>query len=470
MNNTNNEFKNNNRKSRKRSTKKAVIIVIAVLLALIAGFVFAINNEFNKRVHKDFETVDESGKDTTKWKESDTLNVLILGLEDVRTDMMMVVSYNPKRNDLNIISIPRDTYVEDNSKYGALHKINSLYGASDLKDGPQRVAKEVSKILGIPINQYVLLDYDGVRNIVDAVGGVDIDIPFNMYYDDPSAKPPLHVYFQKGPTTIMGDQAVEYLRWRKNSDGTKAEEGDVGRIRRQQEFVLKAIEKSLNPSKIQPVVNAIFDNVETSLNLKDIILLAKNAASMKKEDMHAYQAIGLGFYDLGYELWFFDNDVQKNHALMDKILNGEEVEDDDLKPSKSFTQRVLEKDGSSVLWNRPSKSGNISPSYEDVNPIGPSIEPSEEDNLGDVLFENGKDENQNTSENEVNNESQEGSAETTSGESGGEENLIDNNSENQDSPTDTSQGSQVSEPDVQEPAPSQPPQTENPPAEESPIF
>lgn len=366
-----NENKNPARRSRRRARtsnrRRILLFTILILLALIGTAVFALNNEFNKKVKTDFKTVDESGKGKSYWKDSDSINVMVLGLEDVRTDMIMVASYNPKRNDLAIISVPRDSHVENDYSDPALHKINSLFAYPKLKGGPERLAAEVSKILGIPINQYVMIDYDGVRNIVDAVGGVEVNIPFKMSYDDPTAKPPLHIHFDKGPTTVMGDQAVEYLRWRKNNYGYRGEEGDIGRVRRQQEFVVKAIQKCLNPSKMLKVVEVAFKNVKTSLKLSDIIDLAKNAAVMDKSNIKTYQTVGRAY--LG-ALWYYENENEVNHRLMEKIIRGETIKEDDLKPSETFIAMVSAKDYS-MGGNGGGYTGSGSvPKVHEENPIG----------------------------------------------------------------------------------------------------
>lgn len=462
------EQKNNNRKKISKG-KKVLVIVILILLALIVGTVFAINYEFNKRVHRDFKTINESGKNDEKWVDSKSINILILGLEDVRTDTIMVASYNPKRNDLNIISIPRDSYIENNYRGGAMHKINSLYGITPIKEGPERVAKEVSRILGAPINYYVLVDYDAVRNIVDAVGGVEVNIPFNMYYDDPTSKPPLHVHFQKGPTTIMGNQAVEYLRWRKNSDGSRGEEGDVGRIKRQQDFVIKAIKKSLDPSKIHSVAQAFFDNVETSFKLSEILSLAKTASSMDKNNISAYQAIGIPYVGGVEYLWYYGNDIDKNHKLMDKILDGEKIEKEDLEPSKAFIQSILNKDKSSQLWNNSNK--NIKNPKINENPVGNidiDKDAKHENEVGSVIFGEDDNESQNFENEDI---PKDNDVENTDASENPEyqpsDGKIDNNI---DPPADNNQSSN-SEPIIDKPTdtPSET-NTNTQPEEESPIF
>lgn len=382
----NNSSKTKNSK-REKSIIRIIIAVIGILLLLIAGFAYALNRYFNSNVKEDFETVDESGQLPDKWKDNESLNVLVVGLEETRTDMIMVVSYNPKRNDLSMISVPRDTYVENEYSDPTFHKINSVYAIPKLEGGIERLASQVSKKIGVPINHYVILDYKGVRNIVNAVGGVDVEIEQNMYYKDPSAKPPLNIYFEKGPTTIMGDEAIEYLRWRKNSDGTGANGGDIARVQRQQDFIVRALEKALHPDKIVNVVNAIFKNVKTSLSLKDVLVLAKNAVSMEREDIKTYQAVGYATQFNG--LWYYLSDDEKNYQLMEKIMNGIFISEEDLKPSDSFMAKAMELDKSSYTKRNSIKTRYYDYEKEEENPVGETIvvDVSDKNTEESVIFE-----------------------------------------------------------------------------------
>jgi anionic cell wall polymer biosynthesis LytR-Cps2A-Psr (LCP) family protein len=110
------------------------------------------------------------------------VNVLLLGLEHERSDTIMVATYDTKTKTVDVISIPRDTYVDrDGFANSANNKINSVYTVK----GIEGLEEMIQSITGIKVDKYVTIDYDGVRAAVDAVGGVEVDVPFHMRYTDP---------------------------------------------------------------------------------------------------------------------------------------------------------------------------------------------------------------------------------------------------------------------------------------------
>ena len=233
--------------------KKIILAVLIFLFSLVAIVAYAFNKYYKSNVLKnDFKTVIADSVDEDV-KNTDRINVLVLGMEHTRTDMIMVASFDPVAKTLNAISIPRDTFVQraeysNNYPDNTLKKINAVYEIPD--ESVERLANTVSDILGVPIHDYVMVDYKAVGDVTDAVGGVDVAIPFNMNYDDPWSDPPLHVHFTKGTTHLNGNNAIEFLRWRHNNDGSYGNEGDIGRVKRQQEFMKKILDKALNPTSL----------------------------------------------------------------------------------------------------------------------------------------------------------------------------------------------------------------------------
>jgi anionic cell wall polymer biosynthesis LytR-Cps2A-Psr (LCP) family protein len=108
---------------------------------------------------------------------SNRVNVLLVGLEGTRTDTIMLASFDRKTKEADIISIPRDTYYlrEGYGKYSDMQKINAVFGSE--KDGHKALMKAVEDITGIPVDKYVTVEYDGVRAAVDAIGGVNFNVP-----------------------------------------------------------------------------------------------------------------------------------------------------------------------------------------------------------------------------------------------------------------------------------------------------
>ena len=281
--------------------KKKIIVTVSVLLALLV----LASAFYDTRV-----------------------NVLVMGVEGTRTDTMLFVSVSTKTNRVDVISIPRDTYypTEGKNKLGQ-KKLNAVYGFKEI-GGPEGVASAVSNILGVRIDHTVVVDYDAVKNVVDALGGVEVDVPFDMKYDDPYATPPLHIDFKAGVQTITGDNAIGYLRFRKSNDG-KIREGDVQRIVRQQDFIIAAAKKAMS-FKLPFVVTTAVNSVETDLSIPNSLFLALNAIGVNSDTIHTYtlpvKTIGTGSDGLSY----FYHDPSETTILMQTIyadgLYGDEAE------------------------------------------------------------------------------------------------------------------------------------------------
>ena len=346
-----------------RNKKKIILSIIAFLFVLCGVVAFAVYSAYKSNVYNsNFKTIVAEGvKEDPQNKER--LNVLVLGMEHTRTDTIMVATFDPVSKTLNIISIPRDTYVDrseypDYYPYNTYKKINALYELPTTEGGVERLASKVSEILGIPIHDYIMVSYDAVADITDAVGGVDVEIKHPMYYDDPWSDPPLHVNFSVGTAHLDGKNAIEYLRWRHNNDGSYGNEGDEGRVKRQQGFLKKVLEKALNPTVFPKLVEATFKNVKTSLELGKAMSLASDVTSMPKENIRFYQEVGTPAYFNG--LWYYLLDANKITALMSKIMNNETITDEDINPSQEFENSALAK-GNSENYN----SGNSS--YKEYN-------------------------------------------------------------------------------------------------------
>jgi LCP family protein required for cell wall assembly len=243
----------------------------------------------NDNKDKDDEEGDDSEFSTPLEKaihESNRINVLLVGLEGTRSDTIMLASYDRKTKEANIISIPRDTYYprEGYYKYSDVQKINAIYGME--KDGIHALVRAVEDLTGMPIDNYATIDYQGVRAAVDAIGGVEVDVPFHMRYTDPYDKPPLDINIPAGRQIIYGDKAMELLRFRKtNYEGYSGyPNGDLGRIEMQQKFVKSAIKKALS-LKLPSVISAIYPYVKTDLTLTDLLGLGKDAIGFSMDNI-----------------------------------------------------------------------------------------------------------------------------------------------------------------------------------------
>lgn len=280
--------KRNNRKKleaikrkKRRIRKRRIRIIVSLLVFILFSMFLYMNSFFNKL------NTNTLGNANPPTDSTDPINILVLGMDmgDLeyaenpsirRTDTIMVVNYNPNTKKVNLVSVPRDTLIEvdaylETGEYQRYWKINSAY----VLGGEEEVITHVESLLDIDINYIVEIDYEAFRSVVDAVGGVEMYIEQDMYYDDDLQD--LHINFTAGETVLLdGEKAEEFIRWRKNNDGTGLLNADLDRITNQQLFIKKLLGKVLSPSgifKIPNILEAISENVDTNMASKDIMSL-----------------------------------------------------------------------------------------------------------------------------------------------------------------------------------------------------
>ncbi|MDR1247379.1 MAG: LCP family protein [Clostridiales Family XIII bacterium] len=213
------------------------------------------------------------------FKDKKRVNCLLLGVNQGLSDVIMLVSFDIDARHLDIISIPRDTYYHrPGYNEAAENKINAAY-----RKDPLNSARAVSEILlGMPINYYAVIEYDGVKEIVDAIGGVPVDIPQNLDYEDPRDKPPLSIHLKQGLQTLNGENAVKFLRFRKGYA-----DADLGRIRAQQAFMQSAFRQALK-SDMSKLAATVRENVTSDMPMSKMIYLARKALGMSEERISTY--------------------------------------------------------------------------------------------------------------------------------------------------------------------------------------
>lgn len=212
------------------------------------------------------------------------VNVMVIGVAKGLADTMMLASFNQKTKDLQIFSIPRDTYYYREGHNGtAQRKINASYGSGKADE----VVKSVEGLTGVKIHYYVQIDYDAVENIVDALGGLPVKVPINMNYDDPADD--LHIHFEEGQVIEDGKDIVRILRWRKNNKGGGYKEGgDLGRIRIQQEVVKLGIQKVLKGNLVlnfMKLQGPIKEYVKTNMTPEQMMAYITKARTVKTENI-----------------------------------------------------------------------------------------------------------------------------------------------------------------------------------------
>lgn len=247
-----------------------------------------------------------------KQKNKDEILFLMMGVDakDVkkskgtRTDTMMLVKVNFDTGDINLLSIPRDTRVLVKDKED---KINHAHAFG----GPSLTMKTVRDFLNLDVDYYVKVDYKLVMAVVEAIDGIKIDVPRNMNYNDPKSDPPLNINLKKGFQTLNGQQAHDFLRWRKNNDGTGYPEGDIGRIKAQQMFLKELIKQTLklkNATKLIEFIEIYYDYVETNVPLSVMVKGATSAKKINMENMKTSTIPGVDQKIGGVDYWIYDRE------------------------------------------------------------------------------------------------------------------------------------------------------------------
>lgn len=284
MNNKRQE-KRNNRNRRKTKAKKSTgkKILIGILIVLLLGIAW-----FTYRTYKNgwglsgmLATV--VGHDENTKKNLSEIKVLILGvstdLDSQLTDTIMVASYNPNTQKANLLSIPRDSYTGKNTaKATASLKINALY---NIEKTPEKTLKAVNEITGLDIKYYVIVKTEALIQLVDAIGGVEFNVPIDMKYDDPTQD--LHIDLKAGTQKLDGEKAEQVLRFRhSNPDKITGQmstypseygNDDFGRMRTQRDFISALLKQTLKPGnifKLGEILEIAHKNVETNLELSYI--------------------------------------------------------------------------------------------------------------------------------------------------------------------------------------------------------
>lgn len=260
------------------------------------------------------------------------INVLVLGLDDdrLRSDTMMLVSVDPDDRKMAVLQIPRDTRTMLAGK-GTIEKINSAYasGVGDkLFPANLRALKTVEDLLDIDIHYTVVIDLEGFRKTIDEIGGVSMDIPRKLDYDDPEQN--LHIHFEPGLQKLNGKQALEFVRWRHNNDGTGYPDGDLGRIRTQQQFLRAVLDELLKPAnlpRLPGMAVAVSRYVDSTLEPGRLLSLATTMAAIRKQDV-AFAILP------GTDAWLFDPhenkrlsyyipDPEATKQLVDRLLGAD---------------------------------------------------------------------------------------------------------------------------------------------------
>lgn len=291
---------------RKAKEKKGLQIAfgaaaaILVMTVIYCGYLVFSDSLWFSKLQDSKKQADESSSF------SQQLNIVVMGVDkredDVgRSDTLFLVSIDPKTHKVFQLSIPRDTRVRIPG-YG-WDKINHAYALG----GKDLTVETVEDFLGVKIHHSVEIDFHGFYRIVDAIGGVDIDVEKRMYYEDPwDEDGGLIIDLQPGMQHMDGKTAITYVRYRD-------EDGDIGRIERQQKFMRAVIEKVSSPgiiTRLPAIISEVSSAVETDLSTLELLNLGRFFKESKDQGLQTNMGMvpGEGHYIQGISYWIPDMD------------------------------------------------------------------------------------------------------------------------------------------------------------------
>lgn len=344
MNKKNNK-NNKKKKKKKKSTflkvffRSAMITGIAITTMLIMGILLFSSTDKRLEAKKDQLDVNDSSikqEGTNSKKEENGINktIAVFGVDkgESRTDTIMVININANSEKISLISIPRDTKVvwtdeqKDRaielgriySNEGKITDMSSLGGIDNIRDF---TICTIENILGIKIDNYVIVNTNIVKNVVDAIDGVEFNVPRRMEYTDKSQG--LYIDLYPGIQNLNGEQAEGVLRWRhNNSFSEQYAKGDEGRIETQQLFIEAFLQKVFSPQilkNIVPLIKTFYEDVTTDISLTDALTYAPYTLKIKNYSLETHILPGESRKE--NNLWYYILDEIETENMMKSILN-----------------------------------------------------------------------------------------------------------------------------------------------------
>ena len=286
-----------------------ICVIFFALASLLFSFAYMKNNS----------TLREYG--------NSKINILCMGIDEVanNTDTMILVSVDIKEKSVCLLHIPRDTYFERSTQN---NKINNIYSTrlsqTDKDSLALSLARDsISQAFSVPIDFYFSFGLDSVAEVVDGIGGVEINIPFDMNYTDEAQN--LNINLKKGTHLLSGEEALLFIRYRDTYL-----EGDIGRIDAQKIFIsafINKAKKALTPAAIVSIAKKSIQNFQTDMSAKAFLSLCKSFAANSYEFSISYITLpgesakdnsdtGLWYYVLNREATI---DVLKKYYSQDFV-------------------------------------------------------------------------------------------------------------------------------------------------------
>ncbi|PLT35718.1 LCP family protein [Bacillus sp. V5-8f] len=312
----------------KRTKKKKnnwKLFFLTLLLFILGGtgyWAYDILTSSQEASKKIYEAYEPSHRDEDIRISKEPFSVLLAGIDNQggarRADMLMLVTVNPKTEQVFMLSIPRDSRVYVPEK-GYKTKINHTYG---YKGGIKSTIEVTEELLDVPIDYFVTTNFQGFRDIVDTLGGITVDVPFTFREVMTGGK---YKTFYKGPMELNGNEALAYVRMRK-----KDPKGDLGRNERQQQVIKEIIGKSTSFGsiiKIDDVMNDLGENVKTNIRPSRMLEFVRLYQNIKDGQIENLKLEGNSRTIRGVSYYIpSETSIEDNATMMKRSLSGEKID------------------------------------------------------------------------------------------------------------------------------------------------
>ena len=277
------------KRRRRRRAGPVLLTILFVAVALVAGYKCLVHPPETDVPSSDLEASSNEEVQTSANSRKDYFyTILVYGTDDDNggSDTNILVGFDGKNGTVSCVSIPRDTAIHLNGK---TPKFNYAFNSG----GHEQARESAGDMLGIPVDFYIGVDLQAFVDLVNAIGGVDFEVPINMNYDDPYQD--LHIHFNKGMQHLSGEDALKVVRFRNNNDGSGYGTEDIGRITTQQAFLKAVAQKMLQPAnlvKVGDYVKIFQQYVDTNLKLSDMAWFGEQLIGMGTGNVSFYTLPG----------------------------------------------------------------------------------------------------------------------------------------------------------------------------------
>lgn len=326
--------------------------VLLLFITVIGYSTYLFMNVYGATKEAHVEIEREDNKSELREEEvtigDDPISILLMGIEDYETngqngraDTLIVVTLNPSTKQMTMTTVPRDTRMEftavEAGQYAGFHKINASYTYGSITGyGEEKLTIEkVEQLLDIPIDEYVAVNFDGFRDIVDALGGVTVDIK-QPFYEKNFYVSGEYFHFEEGESLLNGEEALAFVRMRKHEANA-----NYSRDERQRQFIEATIDEAISTEtlfKMGEITNILGENVKTSFSPKEIFDLQQSYSSINTSGIKTFEIDGQD--EIRDNIYYFIPNEMDLHKVSEQLKQELELSIDNEEPSAVNDQNM----------------------------------------------------------------------------------------------------------------------------------